>query len=152
MKSFLLYLFTSISFYSFAQVPTAMPPEANAFYSNAINNIKPEIIDLVRKNAGNLKSNNADSLVKALKKNSQLANYKSAELEAVAVLIMIQASKNADADLKQLVLARAKNNSVTATEERSKNILNYKSNMAESISVLMQKLAPHTETLINNLR
>jgi hypothetical protein len=152
MKSFLLYLFTSISFYSFAQVPTAMPPEANAFYSNAINNIKPEIRDLVRKNAGNLKSNNADSLVKALKKNSQLANYKSAELEAVAVLIMIQASKNADADLKQLVLARAKNNSVTATEERSKNILNYKSNMAESISVLMQKLGPHTETLINNLR
>ena len=152
MKSFLLYLFTSISFYSFAQVPTAMPPEANAFYSNAINNIKPEIIDFIRKNAGNLKGDNADSLVKALKKNSQLANYKSAELEAVAVLIMIQASKNADADLKQLVLARAKNNSVIATEERSKNILNYKSNMAESISVLMQKLAPHTETLINNLR
>jgi hypothetical protein len=152
MKTFLLYLFTSISFYSFAQVPNAMPPEANQFYSNAIDNIKPEIKDLIRKNAGNLKSNNADSLIKALKTNKQLINYKSGELEAVAVLIMIQASKNADEDLKQLVLNRAKNNSVTTTEEKSKSILNYKSNMAESISVLMLNLAPHPERLINNLR
>ena len=152
MKTFLLYFFTSLSTYSFAQVPTAMPPEANVFYRNAIDNIKPEIKDLVRKNAENLKGNNVDSLVKALKKNRQLVNYKSAELEAVAVLIMIQASKNADADLKQLVLARAKNNSVTATEEQSKNILNYKSDMAESISFLMQKLAPYPERLINNLK
>ena len=152
MKTFLLLFFATFSVYSFGQLPAAITPEANLFYSNAIDNIKPAIKDLIIKNAANLKSNNSDSLIVELRKNAFLKNYKSAELEAVAVLIMIHASKNADEDLKQLVLNRAKNNSVTTTEEKSKIILNYKSKMAESISFLMQRLSSQQEILINNLR
>ena len=70
MKIFLLAIFCQLSFISPAQVRSAMPPEAATFYTNAMCCIKPEIRNQIEKNASDLKSNNADSLKKALKQNN----------------------------------------------------------------------------------
>jgi hypothetical protein len=129
-----------------------MPPEAGIFYSNAMCCIKPEIKRLVEKNSMKLKTNNADSLKKALKENKLFMGLNSREIDGIAVLIMVQASKNADADLKELVLNKGKNNQEQEADSQAKYLLNYKSNMAKSISLLMKNVSPSQESVINNLK
>jgi len=152
MKNLLLYFFCSISFCSIAQVHSAMPPEATTFYINAMCCIKPEIKYLIVKKAAVLKSNNTDSLLKALKRTNLLSNLSTPELEAVIVLIMVQASKNADTNLKELVINMVKTGQNSEGSSKTKIILDYKSNMAESIKSLMKKIAPSRESVIDNLK
>jgi len=151
MKIFLLAIFCQLSFISPAQVRSAMPPEAATFYTNAMCCIKPEIRNQIEKNASDLKSNNADSLKKALKQNDAFIGLNSPEINGIAVLIMVQASKNADANLKEFVLNKGKNQVESATDQ-TKLLLDYKSDMAKSISFLMKNLLPSSQSVINNLK
>ncbi len=128
-----------------------MPPEAGAFYTNVMCCIKNDINQVIQKNALKLKSNNADSLKKALKENAILKELNSREIDGIAVLIMVQASKNADADLKGLVLNK-KQDDLESTTDQTKLLLDYKSNMAKSISLLMKNLLPSRESLIHSLK
>lgn len=72
MKNLLLCILYAFSTGCFAQVNSAMPPEANIFYNSAMDAINPVIKNLIEKNANNLKSRhvNTDSLISALKKES----------------------------------------------------------------------------------
>jgi len=132
-----------------------MPPEAGSFYNKAMPSINPDIKILIEKNAVHLKSAqvDTDSLSYALKKDPLLKKMKQPDLDAIAVLILVQASKNADADLKTLVInMRKTNNQNTQKVDATVSLLEYKSKIAEGIPLLMKKISDSQESAINNLR
>ncbi|MEO9209679.1 MAG: hypothetical protein ABI208_01200 [Ginsengibacter sp.] len=159
MKNLLLLLFCGITSGSFCQVNFTMPPEANTFYENAMRTIKSQVKNVIEKNANNLRGRkvNTDSLFKSLHKDQALKNITQGEIEAVTVLIMVRASKNADNDLKDLVVNMHKNNNENPTDnDRTQNkaqvILTNKSQIAENISLLMKKLSGSKDLAIDNLK
>lgn len=158
MKNLLLFLFCGFSSGSFGQVNSVMPPEAEVFYNNAMHSIKPQIVTTIEKNANNLKGKkiNADSLSKSLRKTQALKNAAQPEIEAITILIMVRTSKNADADLKDIVVNLHKNNdentSTNGVPNKVQTILSNKSDIAESISLLMKKISGSQGTVIDNLR
>lgn len=138
-----------------------MPAQANEFYENAMMNIKPDIRNLIEKNANKLRGRkiDVDSLVNELHKNALLRRGTEKDLEAITVLIMVQASKYADADLKNLVINLPHSNSKQQNEtekEISKNktelILSNKSDIAQSISFIMKKFSGTTEMVMDKFR
>ncbi len=156
MKNLLPFIFCGFSFCSFAQVHSAMPPEANAFYNNAMRSINPAIKSLIEKNAHKLKSRNvdSDSLTNELKKDPLLKGINQHDIDAIVVLIMVQASKNADADLKNLVLKMRTANDQNSDQSYNGTeiILEHKSRIAETIGMVMKKISASQESVINNLR
>ncbi len=158
MKKFLPFLFLAFSFDGFAQVNFSMPPEANTFYNKAMLKIKPVLKNMIVKNAQNLKGRrvNTDSLFTQMEKEPVLKNSSKEILQAVTVLIMIQISKNADADLKNLVVNMGKNKVANETAENPENqvasILANKSEIAESVSIAMKTISPDQEVLLGNLK
>jgi len=158
MKKFLPFLFLAFSFDGFAQVNFSMPPEANTFYNKAMLKIKPVLKNMIFKNAQNLKGRrvNTDSLFTQMEKEPVLKNSSKEILQAVTVLIMIQISKNADADLKNLVVNMGKNKVANETAENPENqvasILANKSEIAESVSIAMKTISPDQEVLLGNLK
>ena len=131
-----------------------MPQEANNFYTKAMPSIKPQIKNFIEKNATALKGKtiNIDSLCKALSKNQLLKNATRQDIEAIGVLIMVQATKNADEDLKSLVINKHKNDFQQNTNNKVESILENKSNMAENASELMKRISGAQDLVINNLR
>jgi len=158
MKKFLPLLFLASSFDTSAQVNFSMPPEANSFYNNAMQKIKPAIKNIILRNAYNLKGRrvNTDSLFTQLQKETVLKNSSKENLQAVTVLIMIQVSKNADADLKNLVINMPKNKVANETGENTQSkvasILANKSEIAESVSIAMKRISPTQEAFLDNLK
>lgn len=155
MKNLLLSIFCGVSVYGFSQVNTVMPPEANLFYTNAMKSIKPEIKSLVENEAKKFreKNINADSLSNALRKVPVLKRFNQREIEGVTILIMVQVSKNADVDLKNLVMSVRKNtNQNPSAFDETKPILEHKSRIAENISAVMKRISPSSENVINNLK
>ena len=171
MKNLLLFL--CIVFYQqiIAQVPTSMPPDADAFFKNAMPTIRPQLKNLITKSAGQLKIKqaNADSLIKALHSNPALKGMSEENIQAIATLIMVQASEDADEDLKKMVLSMSNNNgaepvSNSGDKNESLNeindkkqlmvqmIMNRKSKMAEEISLVIKKIYDNRENIIDNLR
>lgn len=163
MKNLLHLFFIGFSITSFAQINTAMPPEANTFYSKNMVRIKPPVKSIIEKSANNLNGRNVniDSLSKVLRKEEFLKNTNQNEIEAIIVLIMVQASRNADEDLKNLVISMHKSEqNTTSQEERRKNItenkvesiLANKSRLAENISLIMKRISGSEGIVIDNLR
>ena len=155
MKNLLLLFFCSVSIYGFSQVNTVMPPEANLFYTNAMKSIKPEIKSLVENEAKKFKEKNinADSLSNALRKVPVLKRFNQREIEAVTILILVQVSKNADVDLKNLVMRIQKSPSQNSPDfNDTKPILEQKSRIAENVTAVMKKISASPENVINNLK
>lgn len=155
MKNLLLLFFCGVSIYGFSQVNTVMPPEANLFYTNAMKSIKPEIKSLVENEATKFKERNinADSLSIALKRVPVLKKFNQREIEAVTILIMVQVSKNADVDLKNLVMRVRNNKSQNSSAfDETKPILEHKSKIAENVSKVMKRISLTPENVINNLK
>ncbi len=173
MKNFLLFLCIVFTHQSIAQVPMAMPPDADAFYKNAMPIIKPQLKNVIVKSASILKNQpvNSESLIKALHSNPALKGMSDENIEAISTLIMVQASKDADEDLKEMVLSMRNNNEaepVSDTNCGGKNetlqeindkkqlmlqrIMNRKSKMAEEISLVIKKIYDNKENIINNLK
>lgn len=157
MKNLLPFIFCAISFCGFAQVHSAMPPEAIVFYNNAMRSIKPAIKDVIQKNANKLRSRNInpDSLNSELKKDPLLKGMNQKDVEAITVLIMVQASKNADSDLKNLVIKMRKTNDSNYANQDfngTETILEHKSKIAETVAVAMEKISGSQENSINNLK
>jgi len=69
---------------------------------------------------------------------------------------MIQVSKNADADLKNLVINMPKNKVANETGENAQSkvasILANKSEIAESVSIAMKRISPTQEAFLDNLK
>jgi len=158
MKNVLPLFFFILSFNSYAQVNPVMPPEATSFYNGAMQKIKPELKAIIEKNANKLKGRivNIDSLSVELHKDSFLKNRNKDDLQAIVILIMVQISKNADADLKNLVIhmykKRDQNDITNSQENMVENILANKRQIAENVSSVMEKLPGLTPTLIDELK
>jgi hypothetical protein len=131
-----------------------MSQEANTFYSKAMPNIKPQIKNFIEKNANALKgrATNTDSLCKAIGKNQLLNNATRQDIEAISLLIMVQATKNADEDLKNLVINKHKSAPENSTTNKVESILEFKSKMAENASYLMKRISGAQDLVINNLK
>ena len=138
-----------------------MPVQANTFFENAMLTIKPDIKNIIEKNANKLRGRkiNVDSLVKELHKNVHLRLGNENDLEAIAVLILVQTSKYADSDLKNLVLNLNHTNLKKETEvekeiskDKAEIILSNKSDIAESVSFIMKKFAGSPELAMDKFR
>lgn len=163
MKNLLLLFLIILTYKSYAQVNSVMPAEATSFYNSAMQKIKPELKNTIEKNANKLKGRivNIDSLSVELHKDRFLKNSNQEDLKAIVVLIMVQISKNADADLKNMVIHMHKNpdqnenrnSSVNGRQENMiENILANKRQIAENVSSVMEKLPGLTQTLIDELK
>ena len=156
MKKLLHFVFFAVSFRGFAQVHPSMPPEANDFYNKAMVTIKPALKNLVEINSNKFKNRtvNADSLINELKKNELLKDLNENDIEAITVLIMVQASKNADADLKNLVIKTrsATDQNPGIKYESAQQILEQKSRITATIPVVMKRISASGESTINNLK
>jgi hypothetical protein len=160
MKNLLLFFFIVFSIRSIGQVNAVIPPEANVFYDHAMQTIKPEIKSVIEKNAVSLKGKkiNMDSLSKSLRSDRILKKFSQQGLEAVTVLIMVQVSRNADAELKNLVVnMRKESGGGTDTpggtsEWKVQNILANKSEIAENVALVMKKFPDSPESALTNLK
>ncbi|MEO5650623.1 MAG: hypothetical protein ABIR03_11965 [Ginsengibacter sp.] len=155
MKNLLLFIFCGNSVFGFSQVNNVMPPEANLFYTNAMKAIKPEIKNLVENGAKKFtgRNVNADSLSNELKKVTALKKFTQRDIEAITILIMVEASRNADGDLKKLVMRiRKDTDQNSAAFNETQTLLEHKSRIAENIIAVMKKVAPSQESVINNLK
>lgn len=161
MKNILPLLLLFLSHFAFAQVNSVLPSEANTFYQNAMLTVKPQIKTLIEKNANKLTGHsiNVDSLIKELHKNPLFKNGNEKDLEAITVLILVQASKNADNELKDLVIHMRRSDSENKGEtdiENSKNtaaqLVENKSHIAQSVSQIMQKISGSTEMVMDKFK
>ena len=183
MKNLLLFTFCIFSILKSlnAQVPTAMPPDANAFYNNAMPLLRPQVKDIVLQTAKAIKHHkaNADSLSQTLRANAALKGMSKNDIEGITVLIMVQASKDADADLKRIVMGISHRNEqkqevrttmqpVSVNNIENKNgsieeinemqnlklqmIMDRKSRMAEEANYVMKKISGTQQNIINNLK
>jgi isochorismate synthase EntC len=182
MRNLLLFAFCiSVLTNLNAQVPTAMPPDANAFYINAMPAIRQQVKDIVLKTANAIKHRdpNADSLSQKLRTNNTLKGMSNNDIDGITVLIMVQASRDADADLKLVVLEMNRRNeqkqqqqitmqtvSVNNIENKNRSIeeinetqnlklrmiMERKSRIPEEISNMMKKISGTQQNIISNLK
>lgn len=155
MKNILPLLFLFFSHVTFAQVNNVLPSEADAFYQNSMRSIKPEVKNLIEKNANKLTGQkvNVDSLLKELHKNALLKNGNEKDLEAITVLILVQASKNADNELKDMVIHLRNANSDTEEYKSTATLLvENKSDIAKAVSMIMKKISGSPEMVMDKFK
>lgn len=138
-----------------------MPSEANTFYQNAMLSIKPGVKSLIEKNANKLTGQkvNVDSLIGELHKNALLKNGNEKDLEAITILILVQVSRNADNELKNLVVHMRQTNSAPAStdeDEKNKNtaalLVENKSDIAQSVSLIMKRISGSPEMVMEKFK
>ena len=164
MKNLLLFVFITfnISKNSNAQVAKAMPPDADEFYNKTMPLLRPQVKKIISQTAEEIKHRriNSDSLASSLHRNPQLKGMSNYDIEGITVLVMVQASKDADDDLKKMVMeiSRSSNqNNNVAKENDSQDsklqlIMDRKSGMAEEIGYVMKKISGAQQDIINNLK
>ena len=150
-----------------AQVSPAMPPEADQFYHDAMPVVKEPVRSLIIKIAASLKNRNAnaDSLTKALRSNSAVKNLNEDQLKGIATLIMVHASKNADDELKKMVLSMNKQNDKSQQktgnpDESAKDekqlllemIMQHKCRIAEELSLVIKSISENKTDIISHLQ
>ncbi len=159
MRNFVLLLFAAFQNKGFSQVPMAMPPEADAFYNKAMPNIKPRLKTIIVSEAKLLKNTrpNGDSLFNVLHTSAAFKNIIDRDLHAITTLIMVQASKDADEDLKKMVIAMRNGQATPSESEDEKKlrlelISRRKSEIAEQVSLVIQGITDSREMIIENLK
>ncbi len=174
----LLFFALYIVFYSpsiLGQVSKVMPPEADDFYNKSMPLLRPQVKNIVLHAAKAIENRkiNSDSLSRELKANAALKGMSNNDIEGIIVLIMVQASKDADANLKKMVLEISRSNGQkkqanTTSEKTNKNntqddideiqnlklqmIMDHKSDMAQEVNYAMKKISSTQQTIINNLK
>jgi hypothetical protein len=176
----LLFFALCLSFYSksiIAQVSKVIPTEANDFYNKSMPLLRQPVKNIVLHTARAIENRkiNADSLTRELKANNALKGMSNNDIEGIIVLIMVQASRAADANLKKMVLEIGRSNQqkkqTSANSERTdknKNdtkddineiqnlklqmIMNHKSDIAREANYAMKKISSTQQTVINNLK
>jgi hypothetical protein len=173
MKNLLFFAYTIIflSKNLGAQVPTTMPADANTFYNNSMPLLRPAVKSIVLQTAKAMKNRkaNSDSLSKTLRAKTVLKGMSNNDIEGIVVLIMVQASKDADADLKNMVMGishqnEQKESARTARQQKPEDaiqdmqnlklqmIIDRKSDMAEEVGYVMKKISGTQQNIINNLK
>lgn len=155
MKTLLLLMMSFVVVRSDAQVNTALLPEAKLFFEKAMKEAKPQIISLVQRKAIQLKGRdiNADSLRRSLGGERILKQYNMEERDAVALLIMIQASHGADQELKQMVMDLAKNKKTQKSAfDKTAPIIARKSKIAGNVNTLIRKYNGSEQIVLERLK
>lgn len=153
MKYSILLTFCLWTLYSFGQLNSSMPPEASIFYNKAIDIISPEIRNVVLANSLKIKGKKieAEKLVTELMKDTQLKKLNKADLDWIAILIMVQASKNTDDELKKKVVDLRKNPGQEGMDE-IKRLSEFKSFLASNTAQLLENTTISQENALNNLK
>ena len=144
MKKFLLAaLFTFPLITGWAQMHNAFPPQAAEFYNRAMPKIKIEIANLITNTAALARGNtmNGDSLCREIKKVKLLKNINDRGCKAIALLILIRCSMNADISLKNIVLKMQHGDEGKDYHEETESLLNRKSNLAGQIKMLLSDVS-----------
>lgn len=159
MKNLLILTCLVFSTNIFAQSPVAMPADAYTFYNNAMPVLRPQIKNIIIQTANGLKNRrpNVDSLKKKLNTNAALKKMNDNDIDGITILIMVQASKEADSDLKQMVLSMNKNNESKDEINETKQIklqliMDRKSDISQETNNVMKKFSGSEQSIINNLR
>lgn len=154
MKNLLPIFFCVFFLPTYSQVNNSMPTEANLFYQKAMDVLSPEIKNKVQSVAKKLKGRivDADSLSMEIKKDIVFKKHNSLKAEAITILILVQASKNADTDLKEMVVSMAneKNTSLQAFD-KTKPLLQYKSALAKNLDETLVKMNNSPGKLLEGL-
>ncbi len=133
MKIVLALLVCSFLFSPFATTAQNEPsPEAEAFYKNAMAAINPRHVKWIKTTAVEVnekKLSEADVMTRA-KSYGALGNMNTQDIEAIAFLVLMQASKSAQEDLKA-IMANVK--SINEQKAKLRNAMN-KINSSRSIS------------------
>lgn len=150
----LLIAFMLTSHSSWAQVNNILSPDAKNFYAKAMPTVKPGVKDLVEKMGMHFSNHSidVDSLLSHLKNKKPLQNLTPHELKGIVVLIMVQASENADRRIKQLVTHPNDNNQENTTAEQTKVIIQNKSRMAADANIVMNNISPNKEEILRSLK
>ena len=145
-----------------AQVSKVIPTDANDFYNKSMPLLRPQVKEIVLHSAKSIENRkiNTDSLTTALLRNKGLKGMSKNDVEGIIVLIMVQASKDADADLKKMVLEISKRNDEkrkSSDETEMQNlklqmIMDHKSDMAAEVNDVMKKISGTQQNIINNLK
>jgi hypothetical protein len=159
MKNMLPLFFLLFACDAVCQVNTILPSEATAFYQNSMQRLKPAIRNLIEKNASKLtgKRVNTDSLMGELQKDPLLRTASAGDLKAITVLILVQASKNADNNLKELVLQKRNDgNKNDAEKEKDKQyaslLLENKSEIAQKVALIMMQNSLSPEMTLDKFK
>lgn len=165
MKNLLFFVFCTFFFSKnlVAQVSKVIPPDADDFYNKSMPQLRPQVKNIVLQTAKAIENRkiNADSLLHSLNNNKGLKRMSNNDIAGIMVLIMIQASKDADDDLKKIVLeiSRSNDQKKESKEEinETKNlklqmIMDRKSDIAEEVSYEMKKISGTQQNIINNLK
>ena len=105
MKTVFCIALLSFSIKMFAQNITTVTPQEQAFYDKAMPAIKKEYKNLVLQTAGQLKGRNinSDSLIRMMKGNKILGDLNDGDIEGLVFLVLMEASKSAQDDLKTVM-------------------------------------------------
>lgn len=105
IQTLLTIICVTVSVSGIAQAPAQPDAASEAFYKKAMPVLKPEYKKIVLQTAGGLRDRtpDSDSLVKALKQNPALNSLAAADIEALAFLAMMEASKSASEDVKSVM-------------------------------------------------
>lgn len=153
MKLLLIALIL-ISHNSWAQVNNILSTDAKNFYAKAMPTVKPVVKDLVENMGMHFRNHsiNVDSLLSQLKNKKPLKDLTPHELKGIIVLIMVQASENADRCIKQLVTHTAGDNQGNATVEQTIVIIQNKSRMAADANMVMNNISSNKEEILRSLK
>lgn len=153
MKYFIFITLCFWSVHSSGQLNSSMPPEATIFYNKAINIISLEIRNLVLIHSQKIRSKKTDAnqLSSELNKEPRLRKLKKADLDWIAILIMVQASKNTDDELKMKVVELRKSPGENGMDE-IKRLLEFKSFLALNATQLLENTTISQENALNNLK
>ena len=130
-----------------------MPPEVSIFYNKAMDVISPEIKKVVIVNSTKIKDSKmeAEQLLNTLNKEPRLRKLKKADLDWIAILIMVQASKNTDDELKTKVVELRKTPGEETMNE-IKRLSEFKSFLATNTYQLLKSTTISQENALNNLK
>ncbi|MEI2737337.1 MAG: hypothetical protein V9F01_00965 [Chitinophagaceae bacterium] len=123
MKKILICLLCSLLCVPFTAITQNLPsPEAEAFYKKAIAEINPKHVRWIKTTAAevNEKKLSDEDVMTRAKAYGVLGNMNGQDIEAIAFLVLMQASKSAQEDLKAIMAkVKAINN---AKEQQRKNL------------------------------
>ncbi|MEO5500455.1 MAG: hypothetical protein ABIR31_03345 [Ginsengibacter sp.] len=154
MMKLLLIVFMFIHHVSCAQVNNILSPEVKNFYAKAMPTIKPGVKDLIE-NMGNHFSNHSldvDSLLSQLKNKKIMQPFGSHEIKGIIVLIMVQASENADLRIKQLVTHSTSKNQGDIAVDQTNSIIQNKSQIATNANMVMNNISVNKDEIISALK
>ena len=133
MKTLLAFLFCSLFFTPFNATAQNEPsPEAEAFYKKAMAEINAKHVRWIKTTAAEVnekKLSEADVMTQS-KSYGALSNLNTQDIEAIAFLVLMQASKSAQEDLKAIM---AKVKSINEQKAKLRNTMN-KINSSGTIS------------------